>query len=232
MYFCQIVLHKKPSLVGELVDSAIVDGFNTISELIADCKGQIQAQVTRIRELRVKKEEDPLAYFGGIAEEDAPDNMSLAPTDASTRAGGSVFTRYTDKTPGTLNTMATRKTKKNTRREERKKARGKKGSIYEEDYLIASVERLIDRIDSHRSDISRLTQALLRRGMRERASAIQNGVGEVYDMLESCSEEVFGAVLVNMNANTNDCMAENGPDEGPAIRSMPKIKRFESLSII
>lgn len=210
----------------------MVDGFNTISELIADCKGQIQAQVTRIRELRVKKEEDPLAYFGGIADEDAPDNISLAPTDASTRAGGSVFTRYTDKTPGTLNTMATRRTKKNTRREERKKARGKKGSVYEEDYLIASVGRLIDRVDSHRPDISRLIQALLRRGMRERASAIQSGVVDVYDMLESCSGEVFGVIPAVTDVDPSGQVLGNGSSEKPAIRSIPTIKGFEVLSII
>src|SRR5438067_1556077 len=96
-------------------------------------------------------EEDPLGYFEGTMDVDIPDNVSLAPTNSST-IGGSIFTRYTDKTKGTLGTSATRRTSKNKRREDRKRARGKKGSVYEEEYLLASMRRLIERIETTRDE--------------------------------------------------------------------------------
>ena len=41
-----------------------------------------------------------------------------------------------------------RKSAKSRRRAERKKARGKKGSIYEEEYLYDSLRRLIERFNN------------------------------------------------------------------------------------
>src|SRR5438067_448971 len=99
----QVAFHKSPALLEEVIDLGLVEGFNATAEFIADCKGQIRAQVARVRELRQKKEEDPLGYFEGTMDVDVPDNVSLAPTDSST-TGGSIFTRYTDKTKGTLGT--------------------------------------------------------------------------------------------------------------------------------
>ena len=155
-----------------------------MTELLAECRRQINAQVPRVRELRTKKAEDPLAFFDGDVNggADIPDNVSLAPTDAST-TGGSLFTRYTNRT-GTVGTNATRRTSKNRRREERKRARGKKGSVYEEEYLVNSVGRLIDRVNFVNNEVERLVIGLMRRGMRERARAVENAMVEVVETLQ------------------------------------------------
>lgn len=163
-------------------------------ELLADCKSQLNAQIPRIRELRAKKAEDPLAFFDGDINggPDIPDNISLAATDAST-TGSSLFTRYTSRTTtGTLATNATRKTSKNRRRDERKRARGKKGSVYEEEYLVNSVARLIERVNAVRDEVGRLVVGLMRRGMRERARAVEAGMAEVVGLCRGCVGEVFG----------------------------------------
>ena len=61
-------------------------------------------------------------YFEGITNEiDAPDDISVVATEATTSA--SLFTRYT---PHSAGSRGTRTTSKNRRREERKRARGKK----------------------------------------------------------------------------------------------------------
>jgi elongator complex protein 1 len=54
-----VASRKQPSLLHNVVDAGLVEGFNTISELLADCKSQIGAQVPRLRDLRVKKQQEP-----------------------------------------------------------------------------------------------------------------------------------------------------------------------------
>lgn len=133
-----------------------------------------------------------VAFFGGVAADgpDIPDNISLAPTEAST-SGGTFMTRYTNRSTGTLASNATRKTSKNRRREERKRARGKKGSVYEEEYLINSISRLIERANTVSDEVTRLVEGLMRRAMRERAVAVENAIAEVVDVCKACISEVY-----------------------------------------
>jgi elongator complex protein 1 len=214
-----------------------------MTELLADCKSQLNAQIPRIRELRTKKAEDPLAFLDGDVNDgaDIPDNVSLAPTDASTAGGGSLFTRYTNRT-GTVGTNATRRTSKNRRREERKKARGKKGSIYEEEYLVNSVGRLVDRVNSVNEEVDRLVVGLMRRGMRERAGAVQNAMLEVVDLCQGCLEEVFGPAIKEPVVELKDEDEPGRPKGGDGImwdtlegekrREVPVVKGFARLTLL
>ena len=211
-----------------------------MTELLANCKTQLVKQVPRIRELRTKKSEDPLAFFNGDATEgtDFPDNVSLAPTDAST-TGGSLFTRYTNRT-GTVGTSATRKTSKNRRKEERKKARGKQGSVYEEEYLINSVGRLIERINLVNEEVERLVVGLMRRGMRERARAVENAMIEVSELCGDCVGEVFADVEGRGGARSKEGDERpRGADgvlwdalEEEKRREVPVVKGFKRLSLL
>ncbi|EWC45733.1 hypothetical protein DRE_05070 [Drechslerella stenobrocha 248] len=187
-----IALRQEFGLLEEVVDAELAESFSTTSELVADFQQQIKSQVFRLKELREKKERDPLSFYGAAGETDVPDNISVAGTDAST-AAGSIFTRYTDKTGGTIGTSATRRTSKNRRREERKKARGKKGSVYEEEYLINSIGRLVARFSQTQEESYRLIEGLVRRGMRERAESIQDGIQNVLASLEQVRKDVFGS---------------------------------------
>ncbi|KAI5289157.1 hypothetical protein KEM54_004314 [Ascosphaera aggregata] len=189
---CRLLsLHKMADLVPEVVDPAIGEAMGSMIDLLADCKSQLNKQIPRIHELRALRKADPLGFYGGdsaIAGPDAldiPDNVSLAPTDATTATGKSMFTRYTG------GTMSSRKTSKTRRREERKRARGKKGTVYEEEYLVNSVRRLIERINSAIGEADSLLQALLRRGMRERAALVQIQMDELVTMCRDCIDDVF-----------------------------------------
>lgn len=239
-----IVLHNQPNLLESILDFGLAEGMASMIELLADCKSQLNAQVPRIQELRTKKAEDPLAYFDGDINGGAevPDDVSLAPTDAST-TGGSLFTRYTNRT-GTIGTNATRKTSKNRRREERKRARGKKGSVYEEEYLVNSVGRLVDRVNLVSDEVSRLVTGLMKRGMRERARAVETAMAETVSL---CQDGV-GKVFQNETGETQkggregvveDANRSNGGDEvlwdsitGEKRREAPVVKVFEKLSLL
>ncbi|KAL4873175.1 hypothetical protein BDV12DRAFT_209116 [Aspergillus spectabilis] len=192
-----LTLHGSQPLISEIVDSALADTMGTMTDLLADFRTQLGAQVPRIAELRVRRIEDPLAYFGGdptmadgAGGVDIPDNVSLAPTDASTLAGKSMFTRYTGNT-SSGKTTTSRQSSKNRRKEERKRARGKKGTVYEEEYLVNSVRRLIERVNTTVPEVENLVDSLLRRGMRERAAAIEKAMGDVLKLCVESQEEIF-----------------------------------------
>lgn len=52
-------LKRRPELIESAVDPGLVEGSASMTELLADMKGQLNAQVPRLRELRQKKAEDP-----------------------------------------------------------------------------------------------------------------------------------------------------------------------------
>jgi elongator complex protein 1 len=54
-----VSLRQQPELLEGVVDVGLIEGLASMTELLADCKGQLGAQVPRLRELRQKKAEDP-----------------------------------------------------------------------------------------------------------------------------------------------------------------------------
>ncbi|KAI9734749.1 MAG: hypothetical protein M1818_006736 [Claussenomyces sp. TS43310] len=224
------------------IDAGLGDALGSSTELLAECKAQLLAQVPRIRELRIKAQADPLAFYEGEHDETLPDDISVA---ASSRisTSASLFTRYTGRqSMGTAASNASRATSKNRRREERKRARGKKGSVYEEEYLVASVGRLIERVESVRADLDRLVVALVRRGMRERALAIENVLAEVIALCRNAAQEIYGpppSPLVPADAGEGayrptgaDAVLAESIEASGRPKIAPVIAPFERLSLL
>lgn len=212
-----LTLHGKKNQVEEIVDSGLAEAMGSMTDLLADCKSQLNAQVPRVRELRQLRAADPLAFYGGDPTggeggADIPDNVSLAPTEATTLAGRTMFTRYTGKTGKTGNTWQTSRTR---RREERKRARGKKGTVYEEEYLVNSIRRLMERVNSTVAEAEALVDALLRRGMRERGAAVEKALEDVLKLCADCRDDVFEVPAVE---------AGNGEENGEEDLDEPKLQ--------
>jgi elongator complex protein 1 len=242
-----VALKNEPLLLEEVIDPGLGDAFASSTDLLAECKAQLLAQVPRIRELRAKALADPLAFYEGERGGDGeiPDDISVA---ASSRlsTNRSLFTRYTGKgsqgqSIGTAGTGVSRATSKNRRREERKRARGKKGSVYEEEYLVASVGRLIERVESVRGEIGRLVEGLVRRGMWERARAIEGSLGEVVGMCGACVPEIFGAndpVTIERSGEDGyrpvggDAVLQESIEAAGKRKEPPVIVPFEKLSLL
>jgi elongator complex protein 1 len=239
------VQHKKPELIAKVVDQGLVESSASMTELLADMKTQLNEQVPRIRELRQKKAEDPMAFLGEAddAGGDVPDNLSIAPSEATT-SGGTLMTRYTNRSTGTLATNATRKTSKNRRREERKRAKGKKGTVYEEEYLVNSVVRLIERLNSTSEDVTSLLHGLMRRAMRERAVAVEVAMAEVVAACKVSIEQVFDSHAPEVKAGGDvQTEGEHRPWGGQGVHwealsaagkkvEAPMLKAFERLSLL
>ncbi|KAK3073710.1 putative elongator complex protein 1 [Teratosphaeriaceae sp. CCFEE 6253] len=239
-------LRNKPELIRAVIDPSLIEASASMTETLAEMKAQLGAQIPRLRELRLKRAENPLAFIDGADEGDAdiPDNLSLAPTDASTT--GTFMTRYTNRSNSTLATDATRKTSKNRRREERKRARGKKGTVYEEEYLVNSIARLTERLNSISEDVSRLVEALMRRAMRERALAVDAAMHEVRVACKDVLEEVFESTGDVEGASAEQRMdgeAQNRPSGGQGVLwdtlakaghrgQAPTLREVERLSLL
>ncbi|KAF5025006.1 hypothetical protein F66182_2957 [Fusarium sp. NRRL 66182] len=189
-----VVQRNRPDLLTASVDTGLADALGTTTEFLADCKAQLKAQVPRVAELRRKAIEDPLAFYEGdrAGGMDIPDDVSVA---ASSRVStsASLFTRYTGKagSVGTVGTGVSRATSKNRKREEKKRARGRKGTVYEEEYLVNSIRRLIERVSATAPDTERLVFALVRRNMPERARAAEALMAEVSEACTAAVAEVF-----------------------------------------
>jgi elongator complex protein 1 len=226
------------------IDTGLTDAHSASTELLAECKAQLLAQVPRIRELRLKAAADPLAFYEGEVNEDLPDDISVA---ASSRlsTSASLFTRYTGRQSlGTAATGVSRVTSKNRRREERKRARGKKGSVYEEEYLVASVQRLVERIESVRGDVGRLVAGLVRRRMREQARAVEGLFGEVLEMCKEAVKEIFeeegkGEEQIGMGTGEEgyrpvggDAVLAESIEAAGKRKVAPHIGAFEKLTLL
>jgi elongator complex protein 1 len=238
-----VALKGLPELLESVIDAGLGDALASSTELLAECKGQLLAQVPRIRELRAKALTDPLAFYeGDRGDGDVPDDISVA---ASSRLStkGSLFTRYTGKgSQGTAGTGVSRATSKNRRREERKRARGKKGSVYEEEYLVASVGRLVERVESVRGEVGRLVIGLVRRGMWERARAVEGSLAEVIGMCQACLPEVFGIAEEKAELTATDgekykpvggdAVLQESIDAAGKRKEPPHVTAFEKLSLL
>ncbi|KAM3530399.1 hypothetical protein MY4038_004933 [Beauveria bassiana] len=190
-----VARHRRPELLETAVDAGLAEALGSTTEFLADCKAQIAAQVPRITELRRKAAEDPLAFYEGerAGGADVPDDVSVAASSRLSTGGASLFTRYTGKSGsvGTAGTGVSRATSKNRRREEKKRARGRKGTVYEEEYLVSSTRRLVERVGAAQAEVERLVFALVRRGMAERARNAETLLWDVLDAAEVAVAQVF-----------------------------------------
>ncbi|WPK25209.1 hypothetical protein PUMCH_002513 [Australozyma saopauloensis] len=217
---------NRQELLDEVVDVQLGEGFGTIAELIADCTSQSNSQLNRLRELRLKKETDPYAFYGTLHDDlDTPDNVSVAASETSTTP--SFFTKYTGKTAGTAKTGASRRTSKNRKREERKRAKGRKGTVYEEEYLIKSIGRLIERLDQTETDALSLIEGLIRRQKIHQAYQIQQNWGTLTAFLKEHITEIH-----NMSERDRERIDDDGNvyfiDEIP----IPTIKELKKTEIL
>ncbi|KAK3946392.1 IKI3 family-domain-containing protein [Diplogelasinospora grovesii] len=258
-----VSLHKREDLLESDVDPGLVEAFSSSTEFLADCKEQLKAQVPRILELRKKAKEDPLAFYEGEnpygrnETGEIPDDVSIA---ASSRisTSASLFTRYTGKqgSVGTVGSNVSRATSKNRRREEKKRARGRKGTVYEEEYLVNSVRRLVERVEGGtKGEVERLVAGLMRRDMSERARAVEELLGQVVDACRVAVEQVWPQTrnegLGVNSGNGGDMVQGEGAGDnwrpsggdavlydalqattGAALQKPPVLTAFERLSLL
>src|SRR5579862_3033638 len=149
---------------------------------------------------------------------DAPDDISVVATEASTSA--TLFTRYT---PQSVGSRGSRASSKNRRREERKRARGKKGTVYEEEYLVNSIGRLIQRVQETREEVRRLVIALMMIDKRTEATEIHKSFVWLIEEIRRCAPEVFCEPVATTR------ITREGVEDVLMVREVPVVESFSAM---
>ncbi|KAF5365923.1 hypothetical protein D9758_006686 [Tetrapyrgos nigripes] len=178
--------NRVSELVEEVIHPGALESRAQISEDLGEMKEQIRKQVNRIRELRVKKIEDPDEFYGvedtALHDVDVMTDVSMAPT---------AFTRYTV-APSTAS-RTSKRSSRSKRKLERKIGSGRKGTVDEEEYLLKSVSKLVGRFSVTRTEGSRLLPHLLQFTPEHRTEglAMQQELADFETELSAAVEEIW-----------------------------------------
>ncbi|CAH1762567.1 10141_t:CDS:10, partial [Entrophospora sp. SA101] len=139
-------MYNRIDLIETDIKPSVIEGFNNLLQDVNSMLDQLNHQTARLKEIRITKLNQSVDQFYGEEVLEVSDNVDVL-SDTSSMVSG--FSRYTQSiTQLSVNTNKSGKSAKSRRRAERKRARGKKGSIYEEEYLIDSLKRLIERFNN------------------------------------------------------------------------------------
>ncbi|TFK50763.1 pol II transcription elongation factor [Heliocybe sulcata] len=197
-----IALRKFPELLTEIVHPAILESRSQVGEDIGEMKEQLRKQLQRIRELRLRKIEEPDAFYGvedtTLHNVDVMTDVSMAPT---------AFTRYTV-APSTAS-RTTKRSSRSKRKMERKVGSGKKGTVDEEEYLLNSLTKLVNRFTATQAEAGRLVPHLFQFGPdhRREGLSLQENIVNFETELKEAIEEIWKKSLDGTDA---DAPAEDG----------------------
>ncbi|OJA14136.1 hypothetical protein AZE42_06727 [Rhizopogon vesiculosus] len=181
-----VMLHSKPELMDDIVLPAALDCRTQISDDINEMRDQLRKQVARLAELRIKKVEEPDAFYNlddpTLHNVDVMTDVSMAPT---------AFTRYTVAPSAT--SKASKRSSKTKRKMERKLGSGRKGTVDEEEYLLKSVTKLVERCVTTQGEIKKLLPHLLQLSKvhREEGVALQVEFDQLQSELREAIEDVW-----------------------------------------
>ncbi|KAG6839915.1 hypothetical protein C0991_010395 [Blastosporella zonata] len=181
-----IALQSKPELIEDVVHPAALDSCAQIVEDANECKEQLQKQLNRVRELRIRKVEQPDAFYGTedvtLHNVDVMTDVSMAPT---------AFTRYT--VAPTAASRSSKLSSRSKRKMERKVGSGRKGTVDEEEYLLKSLTKLTARFASIQDEAKALLPHLLQftPEHREEGVAMQQHLLDFEEELKRSLEEIW-----------------------------------------
>ncbi|EGO00816.1 hypothetical protein SERLA73DRAFT_50627 [Serpula lacrymans var. lacrymans S7.3] len=195
-----ITVHSMPELVDDIVLPGALESKSQYTEDISEMREQLRKQVSRLQELRVKKVEEPDAFYGT---EDA--NLHNVDTMTDVSMPLTAFTRYTV-APTTTSKASNSRSK---RKMERKVGSGRKGTVDEEEYLLKSIAKLVTRCNMTQGDVSKLLPHLLHLSNEHRTEGkeLQDDMGKFQVELRNAVEEVWTRPGENAEPNPDDTWA-------------------------
>ncbi|CAE6474264.1 unnamed protein product [Rhizoctonia solani] len=142
--FRVISINKAQHLAEEIISPEALDLCTQLREDVQEMAEQLTRQGQRLVELKEKKALDPDSYYGR-------EEPNLHNVDALTDASGiSQFTKYTK----ALTSTTTKRSQKSSKKAARKA--GRKGTANEEEYILASLVKLNQRLEHIEKEASQL----------------------------------------------------------------------------
>ncbi|CDS00057.1 hypothetical protein [Sporisorium scitamineum] len=198
-----LTTYGRHDLIEVTLHPLLIESASTLVDDVTEMDEQLTKQLDRIHELRDKRAaalaENGNGLYGDGAENDpALDNLDIM-SDTSTQM--TQFTRYTRAASiaSAQSSLATFSTKSGSRKKEaklkkkaeRQKAGGKKGTVFEEDYLYGSVQKLIkERLGTVQIEASKILPHLL----CATSTSVRARAKEVSTALEAFEKQVEKAV--------------------------------------
>ncbi|KAG0331419.1 hypothetical protein BG004_001669 [Podila humilis] len=187
--------HNRVDLMATHVTPGIVDGHHDLLEMIREMQEQFDKQIKRLKEVRELKIQRMLAELAEeqMAPDDMLDNVDMM-SDTTSMASG--FSRYT--AANSVMSKASHSSKSSSqytaklkKRNDKKRLAGKKGSIFEEEYLINSLRKLILRVDAAKPDVHALLKVLASSMSLERAVVLQQEFSQLLQGIDGQVSVIF-----------------------------------------
>ncbi|KAH8980756.1 IkappaB kinase complex IKAP component [Lactarius hatsudake] len=221
-----IALHGLPELLEEIIDPAVLEARAQITEDLTEMREQLQKQVARLRELRIKKLEEPEEFYG-------TEDLTVHNVDVMTDASAfTAFTRYTvAPTSSAPSRATTKRSSRSKRKMERKVGSGRKGTVDEEEYLLKSLTKLAGKLSEAQDEAAALVPHLLRFTPvhRTAASELQNEVAAFSREIAEAFDEAWPAPIEDTETAAEPAsdswaarMAEREKERERAVKAIAK----------
>ncbi|CEH13826.1 IkappaB kinase complex, IKAP component [Ceraceosorus bombacis] len=199
--------HSRMDLVETHVKPATLEAQTTMLDDVEAMHKQLDTTLVRMAELRRKKRESPEEFY---PDDGPPDPEADGRSDASTKISAlsrfTRFTRFTASAAGSTSIAGSdmsNLTAKQRKKEEKKRVTGKKGSVYEEDYLFESLKKLLgSRLREVQSSTAALVPHLLvlSGAHRSAASVLSASLSKFEIEAQSKLRDLKDALLVESRA--------------------------------
>ncbi|KAJ3136559.1 hypothetical protein HK100_001598 [Physocladia obscura] len=180
--------HGRGDLVPTEIKSSVFSEYKTVSEDLKEMVITFQKQRARLETVRKEFVERQAKIESGEYDPllDTIDMMSDTTSMASSRKTG--FSARTGRS-----TVLSGYTAKSRRRADRKRAAGREGGFYEEEFLVNSLYKAVEKSNSLRAPIHRLITALMRHLMIKESRDLQNTYAVVVASMKAGAEGAFEA---------------------------------------
>ncbi|KAJ3362869.1 hypothetical protein GGF32_005270 [Allomyces javanicus] len=184
-------LHNRADLIETHIRPGVEEASRTMLSHLAEFRTDLDQRVHRLVECRQEKAAK-LAALESAEYDPALNNVDLMSDTTS------MMSTFTGLTLATMTASVTSsrasgrsKTGKQKRKAERKRHAGKKGSIFEEEYLIDSARRIMDRAIDARRDVHALLVAQVRFGFLDAAQVVQAAYADLLAHFRAQFETLF-----------------------------------------
>lgn len=207
--FRLISQYKMEDLISTLAKPMILDFSKDLQEELDSSQRDFVKYSQRLFQVRQEKKERVRKEYDSLHAQDELDrNMAAVPDDQQdvfsdtssmrTRTATSFASTQSSQMTG-MSTLSFR-TAKNRKKMERKKMSGRKGSAYEEEYLLTSLEKIINKLPAIKQELGIILEALLMLdGERSRASKLQDQFIDLVQFLRKSYREVFEPPYYNFD---------------------------------
>ncbi|KAJ1958693.1 putative elongator complex protein 1 [Linderina pennispora] len=223
----QTQMRARTDLIETTVLPGIQTAYTSLLEDIEEIREAFDTKLARLTEVRAKPLEVLVNKYMNAAlggENDGSlDNIDVMSDTTSMASRFSTFTATVTNATSRVTGSTARRISKNRRKAERKKVRGKKGSVYEEAYLVDSLAKLIDRVRVHMQGVREMNLALIRFSKQTLACELQDAFALLVGRVLENADWIFDEQRVQMQ------LGENGiPEPVPmeinefGLQSQPK----------